>query len=166
MRRSKGLDMDKMRSKTVVSGNTSAEGKAEKGQKGHRKVQHGKSDPGLQNMSLAFISEDRAVNHSSRDSSPSQNTGTGISRHRYSSEGDRRPSRPMTVINGKLVERQLINLERPDYLKKIAICGPGDTIFYEFDQVCARLIVSCYNFQYLLFHMQLDTYPLLAKFLK
>lgn len=153
MRRSKGFNMDKIRSKTVVSRDSSAEGKPEKGQKGHKKVHHGKSDPGLQNLSLAFISEDKAVDHSSREGSPSQNIV--ITRHRYSSEGDCRPTRPMTLVNGKLVERQLINLERPDYLKKIAICGPGDTIFYEFDQVRAGLFgSSCYDMQYLLFHMQ------------
>ncbi|XP_053402793.1 engulfment and cell motility protein 1-like [Mercenaria mercenaria] len=125
--------MDKERSKTVVHRSTSVEIKGEHGPKSHKKVMHhGKSDPGLQNLTLTQIMEDGDYDHPPHVAGLSQSVGrnTGITRQRVSSEGEIRVTRPLTLIDKK----QFVHMDHPDYLKKVAICGYGDTIFYEFNQ--------------------------------
>lgn len=61
-------------------------------------------------------------------------------RTRFLSEGDINRTRPATIYTGDGGQRAVVHRDHlPDHLKKIAICGGGDTIFYELNQVCFNL---------------------------
>lgn len=127
--------MEKNRPKTVLSRGIS-ESKGDHVKKSHVKI-HQISDPGLQGKPLSYIVEDpdQVPDMPNLSKTAVNNAGAlGLRRNRHGSDGDIQPHRPATRVT-----KQFVHLDRPDYVKKVAICGYGDTIFYDLNQVCEIL---------------------------